>query len=351
LTGGPRRKRGGRNGMSSPSPPVDTFATADRYASSPLPAGRQAARLVISVSAIHLSEAGAPVAPNSPTSVTTTAFAGGPRQVPRSRWQPDSEAEECSLLACDQKFGNYSNRRHHCRQCGRVVCAACSGRMKMLLPPNGVRGSARNVRVCEACFLSQETFSFPRSGSVNSMGSVNSVDVLPTEMHSPAVPTRKGTLKSSMSSPAILQLLLSVKGENSMMSHADCHDKADTSNHQSPRTTEAAAAGSPTLASGADTQTPSSPNSDSKSSKGTTTTSPVRVPRGNAEQTQVEAAAEDPGAAEHLLEDVAPADDRRREWIANVQKKFGADPHYHAMLKYEPQALKALITCTMAPPT
>jgi len=74
------------------------------------------------------------------------------------------------------------------------------------------------------------------------------------------------------------------------------------------------------------------------------------VPRGNAEQTQVEAA-EDPGAAEHLLEDVAPADDRRREWIANVQKKFGADPHYHAMLKYEPQALKALITCTMAPPT
>ena len=38
------------------------------------------------------------------------------------------------------------------------------------------------------------------------------------------------------------------------------------------------------------------------------------------------------GGAEQLLEDVAPADEGRREWIANVQKKFGADPHYHVRI-------------------
>lgn len=77
----------------------------------------------------------------------------------------------------------------------------------------------------------------------------------------------------------------------------------------------------------------------------------MRVPRSNAAAQDEEVVAdEDDSAAEQLLEDVAPADERRREWIANVQKKFGADPHYHAMLKYEPQALKALITFTIAVP-
>jgi len=203
----------------------------------------------------------------------------------------------------------------------------------MMLPPPGVRGPARNVRVCEACFLSQETFSFPRAGSVNSMGSFgsnSSLDALPAEMHSPSVLTRKGALKSSMSSPAILQLLLSVKGENGVMAHSDSIDKEDDSSaHQSPRANDAPAVrGQFARAPGADAQAPGSPNSDSKSSKSTTTTSPVRVPRGSAEANQVEAA-EDAGAAKHLLEVLAPADARRSEWIANIQKKFGADPHYH----------------------
>lgn len=60
-----------------------------------------------------------------------SAFAvGAVRQVPRRRWQPDNEADACSMLACGKLFGYWSGeRRHHCRQCGRVVCAACSGRM------------------------------------------------------------------------------------------------------------------------------------------------------------------------------------------------------------------------------
>ncbi|KAJ4001444.1 FYVE zinc finger-domain-containing protein [Lentinula boryana] len=36
-------------------------------------------------------------------------------------WQPDSEASRCPH--CDVSFHPLSNRKHHCRLCGRVVCA------------------------------------------------------------------------------------------------------------------------------------------------------------------------------------------------------------------------------------
>ena len=39
------------------------------------------------------------------------------------RWQPDNEVSTCPI--CGAQFG-FLNRRHHCRKCGRVVCASCS---------------------------------------------------------------------------------------------------------------------------------------------------------------------------------------------------------------------------------
>lgn len=39
------------------------------------------------------------------------------------RWQPDSEVSNCPI--CDTQFG-FFYRKHHCRKCGRVVCASCS---------------------------------------------------------------------------------------------------------------------------------------------------------------------------------------------------------------------------------
>ena len=38
-------------------------------------------------------------------------------------WQPDAEASKCPI--CETKFG-FWYRKHHCRKCGRVVCANCS---------------------------------------------------------------------------------------------------------------------------------------------------------------------------------------------------------------------------------
>ena len=41
----------------------------------------------------------------------------------RPRWQPDDEVSECPI--CEAPF-SFWYRKHHCRKCGRVVCASCS---------------------------------------------------------------------------------------------------------------------------------------------------------------------------------------------------------------------------------
>jgi hypothetical protein len=41
----------------------------------------------------------------------------------RPRWQPDSEVTNCPI--CGVQF-SFWYRKHHCRKCGRVVCASCS---------------------------------------------------------------------------------------------------------------------------------------------------------------------------------------------------------------------------------
>ena len=234
---------------------------------------------------------------------------------------------------------------------------------KILLPPKGERGGASNMRVCEACFLSHETFTMLRTGGSfqhnrcgSSSSSSNSVDASSMQAMSPSAPRRRfGQLRPSTSSPAIMQALLVAKVETPGGQVASpCILKRQQS--VTDQVTDQLTA---MVSAAAETSNPGSPSSDTKSSsKGTS--SPVRVPRGHAlpgddvqdPGDQVHAAyeaAEDMDAAEQLLGDVAPANVRRREWIQDVQKRFGTDPHYHAMLKYEPQALKALITCTMTP--
>ncbi|XP_029822868.3 LOW QUALITY PROTEIN: uncharacterized protein LOC115308876 [Ixodes scapularis] len=61
-------------------------------------------------------------------------------------WIPDQRVTMCQL--CTSGF-SFTHRRHHCRACGKVVCAACSAN-KMPLQFKG----PEPVRVCDDCFIS-----------------------------------------------------------------------------------------------------------------------------------------------------------------------------------------------------
>lgn len=62
------------------------------------------------------------------------------RDIKPPAWQPDIEASDCPI--CGHRF-NFWYRKHHCRKCGRVVCANCSPhritipRQFIVHPPSG----------------------------------------------------------------------------------------------------------------------------------------------------------------------------------------------------------------------
>jgi len=61
-------------------------------------------------------------------------------------WTPDADAPECEL--CHVRF-SLLGRRHHCRRCGRCVCAACSPVQGALpLPEFGYKDPCRQCKVC-----------------------------------------------------------------------------------------------------------------------------------------------------------------------------------------------------------
>ncbi|KAA0704281.1 FYVE domain-containing protein 16 Endofin Endosomal-associated [Triplophysa tibetana] len=65
----------------------------------------------------------------------------GSKQPP---WVPDSEAPNC--MNCEQKF-TFTKRRHHCRACGKVYCAACCNRKCRL------KYMEKEARVCVICHI------------------------------------------------------------------------------------------------------------------------------------------------------------------------------------------------------
>ena len=60
-------------------------------------------------------------------------------------WIPDESVERCA--ACREEFGIF-RRRHHCRHCGYVFCADCSGQQY----PLRQNGGQCYLRVCDRCF-------------------------------------------------------------------------------------------------------------------------------------------------------------------------------------------------------
>ncbi|KAK0497483.1 hypothetical protein EDD18DRAFT_1162408 [Armillaria luteobubalina] len=64
-------------------------------------------------------------------------------------WIPDEKAEGC--MRCGRSFG-WRRRRHHCRICGRCVCASCSDRTFFITDPNSKEDASKSARACNACY-------------------------------------------------------------------------------------------------------------------------------------------------------------------------------------------------------
>ncbi|KAJ6621508.1 hypothetical protein B0H10DRAFT_2017589 [Mycena sp. CBHHK59/15] len=64
-------------------------------------------------------------------------------------WIPDEKTEGC--MRCGRTFG-WRRRRHHCRLCGRCVCASCSERTFFISDPNAREDSSKPARACNACY-------------------------------------------------------------------------------------------------------------------------------------------------------------------------------------------------------
>lgn len=59
-------------------------------------------------------------------------------------WEPDTASATCRL--CNRKWGVFNYRRHHCRNCGKLVCFKCS-KERMYLKIT----CKTPVRVCDKC--------------------------------------------------------------------------------------------------------------------------------------------------------------------------------------------------------
>eukprot|EP00055_Hartaetosiga_balthica_P015156 m.87841 g.87841 ORF g.87841 m.87841 type:complete len:384 (-) comp8791_c6_seq1:154-1305(-) len=60
-------------------------------------------------------------------------------------WTPDSNVSMCQT--CFQEFSFVRRRRHHCRACGKVICAGCSSNTAPLLYLKN-----DHARVCNECY-------------------------------------------------------------------------------------------------------------------------------------------------------------------------------------------------------
>ncbi|EMP33562.1 Zinc finger FYVE domain-containing protein 9 [Chelonia mydas] len=90
------------------------------------------------------------VAPDSPDNDLRAGQFGAPTRKPFTTlgeeapvWVPDSQAPNC--MKCEARF-TFTKRRHHCRACGKVFCAACcSLKCKLLYMDR------KEARVCVIC--------------------------------------------------------------------------------------------------------------------------------------------------------------------------------------------------------
>ncbi|UJR35882.1 hypothetical protein I4U23_028625 [Adineta vaga] len=84
-----------------------------------------------------------------------------------AHWVPDDKSDTC-MHCRTTKFSAY-NRKHHCRNCGYIVCDGCS-KKRFLLP----HLDSKSVRVCDACYSKLTTNSTNESRPTNQRDSSDS---------------------------------------------------------------------------------------------------------------------------------------------------------------------------------
>ncbi|CAB5183813.1 19868_t:CDS:10 [Rhizophagus irregularis] len=68
------------------------------------------------------------------------------------KWQDDASVTNCPL--CRTSFGKITNRKHHCRLCGRVICEKCSSKIPLNLNNYSEvadQDSIGEIRACKEC--------------------------------------------------------------------------------------------------------------------------------------------------------------------------------------------------------
>jgi hypothetical protein len=66
-------------------------------------------------------------------------------------WVVDSASQMCMARQCGMPFSLFT-RRHHCRVCGDLFCAACTPKRQTL------RLGSAPQRVCSSCFVHHESW-------------------------------------------------------------------------------------------------------------------------------------------------------------------------------------------------
>ncbi|KAK8125874.1 uncharacterized protein PG998_001633 [Apiospora kogelbergensis] len=120
MTVSPRNAAGTENEL----PPLPSYAT-EASSSAPPPGSRASPQIDRRVDGTNVQTLG--LAPAQPVQQARLSESPGVRRRPSEftlpRWQPDAEVTLCPI--CRAQFSIFV-RKHHCRKCGRVVCANCS---------------------------------------------------------------------------------------------------------------------------------------------------------------------------------------------------------------------------------
>ncbi|XP_040262853.1 zinc finger FYVE domain-containing protein 9 [Bufo bufo] len=106
-------------------------------------------------------------------------------------WVPDSQAPNC--MKCEARF-TFTKRRHHCRACGKVFCAACCSLKCKLLYMD--KKEARVCVICHSVLINAQAWENMVSASVQSPNPNN-----PAEYCSTIPPMQQAQASGALSSP------------------------------------------------------------------------------------------------------------------------------------------------------